>query len=340
MDSDCTTNSTGAFVATTSTYTCLAPKSKLVRDVKRWADLQSIRGVLSGKKTSGYPALNAGSFLRAFSTSRWPSWAGELTQELGASLVTDPINGYGNCASRCRNLTTPASSSNQLCSATNICTNSAEVCAAFDPKTCWSAQANLYSCPAGSHVYTYQTSGGQTFGLATDFETLCTTYSSVQACNAQQGLCSWQNGACARGATWNGATCNELSETLCRADVKCAWADGACAYVDGPLEIGGLGQEGAMCRGELVGAGGVCGDGIVQGAEECESGLPPRVKSCRDAAGREGTTTQSCNNRCRWNEAAACQAGRCGDGVVQTPPERCDDGVLNGVMDIVMRPVE
>ena len=61
-----------------------------------------------------------------------------------------------------------------------------------------------------------------------------------------------------------------------------------------------------------------CGDGIVNGQEECEI---EETKSCTDSESYPGT--QTCSDSCSWN---ACDTGglACGDGKITTPPEACD----------------
>jgi cysteine-rich repeat protein len=72
---------------------------------------------------------------------------------------------------------------------------------------------------------------------------------------------------------------------------------------------GGAGRK-LVCKGGIPDAtcgGGVCGNGIVGGSEQCDDGNPD--------------PTDGCTNDCTI----------CGDGVV-TPPEECDNGVNDGTI--------
>ncbi|MBI1826253.1 MAG: DUF4215 domain-containing protein [Planctomycetes bacterium] len=69
-------------------------------------------------------------------------------------------------------------------------------------------------------------------------------------------------------------------------------------------------QWDAQCASEAQGSGCVatqCGDGVVQGGEQCDDG--------------NANDNDACTN--------ACTIARCGDGIVQTGVEECDDGNLN-----------
>jgi fibro-slime domain-containing protein len=55
----------------------------------------------------------------------------------------------------------------------------------------------------------------------------------------------------------------------------------------------------------------LCGDGVVEGAEQCDFG------TAKNTGGYGG-----CNANCTL-------AGYCGDGTAQSPPEQCDDGTAN-----------
>ncbi len=52
----------------------------------------------------------------------------------------------------------------------------------------------------------------------------------------------------------------------------------------------------------------ICGDGIVAGNEQCDEGALNGTKA-----------TRTCNANCTLGP-------RCGDAIVQNPPEACDDG--------------
>ena len=75
-------------------------KAKVVRDVKRLADLRSLTEALADYQAGHdgqYPALTAGTFLRGMSTSKWPSWSQTFAPELGFNPPVDPLNDFGAC---------------------------------------------------------------------------------------------------------------------------------------------------------------------------------------------------------------------------------------------------
>jgi hypothetical protein len=114
---------------------CDSAKAKLVRDVKRMADLHEINLALQKyqreKKT--YPVLAAGTYLPGRSVSVWPSWKEALSKELAIKVPVDPVNRLGACPG-------------------------------YDPVTCWNEQNKRFAAdfaasdvlPAGSLAYAYQ----------------------------------------------------------------------------------------------------------------------------------------------------------------------------------------
>lgn len=121
---------------------CLSPKSEVVRNTKRLADLADIQTALEKyKKIHGrYPTLSAGSYLPNKTISTWPSWQETLGRELGESLPLDPVNELGACSG-------------------------------FAPTTCWNATTQQFagslpddlsltvSLPPGSQAYVYRVEG-------------------------------------------------------------------------------------------------------------------------------------------------------------------------------------
>ena len=70
-----------------------------------------------------------------------------------------------------------------------------------------------------------------------------------------------------------------------------------------------------------------CGNGIIEQGEDCEQG-DIEVASCPTALGYNGFHSRSCNPaNCLWNAFGTCAStDSCGDGILQSPPEQCDDG--------------
>lgn len=72
-------------------------KQKIVRDVKRLADLQDMKLALANYKKDVFPRLKSGSYMAGASTSKWPSWQATLGKELGITMPHDPIDKLGSC---------------------------------------------------------------------------------------------------------------------------------------------------------------------------------------------------------------------------------------------------
>ncbi len=299
---------------------CLVLESKLVRDVRRWQDLQTLRSRISNLGLGAFPKLDAGTYLRSQTTSRWPSWTETLGDELGASMPNDPLNVFSLCPE------------------------------GADPTTCFNEAEVLYQCPAGSHVYEYQSIlNGTDFRLRNDFETSCVGITVPEACDAVAGVgpngeaqpfCQWtgdvSTGSCQALASWGGNTCLEVTreagslaeqEDVCLNTAGCAWDGRLCNYAVGKLEIGGI-NAAPVCADERIGESGICGDGIIQSGEQCEPIGDIEVSSC-DLAGGIGSHTRICKNDCQFSDFTPCKVAECGDGLTQGG-EVCDDGELNG----------
>jgi hypothetical protein len=239
------------------------------RDFKRVQDLQLITKKLGDyyQKNGSYPNLTGnpelGTFLPSYTNSQWRSWQGVLGNALGYSLPLDPQNGFASCG-------------------TSTLSN-------YDAETCWDAAASKFICPAGSHVYQYETKGGVSVALKTDFELPSNMYQWISPLNDTRPP---------------GLTATLQYQTT-----------GSCNSVE---------------RG--IGSG--CGDGIINSSatppEVCEIGQK-LTQSCL-VNGYPGIQNYSCRNDCSdWESVGGClPQGRCGDGVLQSPKESCDDGTNNG----------
>ena len=112
---------------------CNSKKAKVVRDVKRLADLEEIKTRLNNykQKNNTYPSINSGSYIIGKTLSTWPSWQKSLGQELGTSLPVDPLNQLGSCPG-------------------------------LDSTTCWDEKSQKFATdlsqsilPSNSHAYAY-----------------------------------------------------------------------------------------------------------------------------------------------------------------------------------------
>ncbi len=97
----------------------------------------------------------------------------------------------------------------------------------------------------------------------------------------------------------------------------------------GHYNIGGTLSCRADCLYDRTGCGGRCGDGVIDdGFGEVCDGANLNA-SCGDLGWHGGTL--ACAADCAGYDEGGCEdAGRCGDGVVQTEFEDCEDGDLGG----------
>ena len=89
-------------------------KQKIIRDVKRLANLYDMNLALANYKKDSFPLLKSGSYITGASVSTWPSWQATLGKELNITMPIDPINKLGACP------------------------------AGYDTKTCWNQTAKLF----------------------------------------------------------------------------------------------------------------------------------------------------------------------------------------------------
>jgi cysteine-rich repeat protein len=346
-DLDCRLDSTGEFAKDSTVYRdkwfCEALKTKLTRDTARWKALQSLRGDIDAVSSYGYPKLESGSFVRAKTKSVWPSWTVPFGQDLAVSKVqTDPLNTLGRCSG----------------------TGYED----FDQDTCWNAEDLQYTCPAGSHIYEYTSTAGLDYEVRTDFELQtdrsCELYKEGD-CKLQTPFCSWSGSSCTANANlaWGGDTCFDRSASNCALNSSCEVQAGYCRYKDsGSFIIAGVNTSVNNCKGEVMNAAKVCGDGILQDGETCEPSVNGTSSvtcaasyACADyktvgcsldadcviggtdygpcnvvlKTSMNGSSTRSCTTACAWGASGPCRIGYCGDGLIQTG-ETCDDGSLNG----------
>src|SRR6056297_1273857 len=126
---------------------CNSPKARIVRDVKRLADIGKIKTRLEKyyNQKGKYPVLSSGSYVKYKTLSAWPSWQKELGKRLGIKLPQDPVNALGDCGDP-----------------------------RFQPRTCWDKQVLEFAgdlnstpidLPAGSKTYFYNTTDPHNYKL-------------------------------------------------------------------------------------------------------------------------------------------------------------------------------
>ncbi len=153
-------------------------KDKVVRDVKKLADLAEVKVLLEGYKAKygSYPKLASGSYIAGKSISTWPSWQGTLAKSLSAALPVDPGNKLGTCPG-------------------------------YNAITCWDEKSKTFAdpnpndgnfeLPAGSSAYVYDTKAN---GASYD---LCAVMESGYIITLEQGACYGSAGVKVGGSSLN-----------------------------------------------------------------------------------------------------------------------------------------
>ncbi len=318
-----------AVSAPTAGLHCDSDKQKIRRDLRRWQDIRDIETSLEQTHTATgfYPKLESGSFVRAFTTSKWPSWS----QQMGAAgAIVDPLNDFN----RCDAFGSECSVSGKACASDRDCAGgTGDVCRpVFEAATCFDERAGVFACPAASHVYQYRSIGGVDYRMSVDLEYVaapwsgadCSTRADADACGAAIG-CSWLPTGPASGICQTRVTVTPACSGLPGAAGKCLKTGTACT-------------DSSQCGAQdhcvpssvpLVGpaSSASCGNGLLEANEECEVGQQKNV-AC--AAG--GTDAERCDASCHWQVTQACPgAAACGNGSVERyAGESCDDGAQNG----------
>lgn len=130
---------------------CTSKKARIIRDVKRLADLTSINNILKiyySVNQKRYPKLESGTYLNGKTISVWPSWQETFSQAIGYQIPIDPINKLG-------------------------------ICNSFEATTCWNENLKKFATdfkdpilPAGSYAYVYiYDAVNKKYDLCANFET-------------------------------------------------------------------------------------------------------------------------------------------------------------------------
>jgi cysteine-rich repeat protein len=344
---------------------CASFKTKMQRDIKRIADFQRMSDSLESVKerTSKYPDLQTGSFLQTMSNSRWPSWQGAFTAELGTTPPADPVNRFLTCGV-CAASGSPCMD-NADCAAGDTCNaRPGDAFNGIETSTCWNPTSRNFVCPryndlnphSVSRIYQYRAlNAGQRYELSTELEGPAPDryrprlLSEIRRCTNIDSVCNVDS-----DCTVPGPGGPPLST-------------GSCVATGGSWRYGGL------CDGSSFGNDSICGNGVIGPGEICEVG-DTRPAACSTAAVPSGTKLQVCD-RCTAfvdSPSSICVANAlCGNGrldrnqclggagfrygqACSTPgsveecrdprdaasssivctslavPETCDDGALNG----------
>ena len=307
--------------------TCDAQKSKLTRDIKRLTDLRRIeesvddygqgnrhcsgtrdQACFSDDQCPGnetcepdVPDLQEGTFIRAMSTSLWPSWSAQLGNELGQSIPQDPINEF-------------------------FCDD-----AAFNADTCFSRAQSAFFCEEGSHAYAFRSVAGQQYSLygqmeykglpwANDVDLQGGDNADYVIEGAVGGL-----GTRATGGELCGGSNNQFgTSNICGDGVQGQNEECEIGDVQTKLSCTTSGGQQGVYRQVCIDDGGTCrfespsnaeclpyscGNGVVEGTEEC------------DAGSQNGRYGSHCETDCTVADSKFCGDGTLAGG------EQCDNGV-------------
>lgn len=347
-------------------YHCGSYKWKLARDTARVSDFQKMSRAAEAAKaqTGSYPKLDAGTFVRTFSTSLWPSWQEAFADELNVDPPMDPVNRFNTCG-RCN-------VSQRLCGTDADCP-SGESCqgqtvqnglftpsTSTEPLTCFDTDTRVYLCPrigvSPSRVYHYRSiNNGARYEVAAEFEVpeptdptkewwFPTLTKEIKRCvNPQtEGFICEQDSDC--------RPCANPKDPAGCSEQKFPTVPGACRPVGGRFVY----QD--VCKNQPYGLSGTCGDGVIGQAcsggsndgnactadSDCPGGSCTAVEACElgQTAFAECTTPgkkpglklQMCNECKEFVDdpgLSVCnETGLCGNGKID---KICSGGVRNGL---------
>jgi cysteine-rich repeat protein len=308
----------GRTVACTADWECLAKsaslrcasfKTKMQRDIKRIADFQRMSDSLeSVKERNGkYPDLQAGSFLPTMSTSRWPSWQGAFTAELGTTPPADPVNRLLTCGI-CASNSSPCMDVAD-CPAGDTCkTRPGDVFNGIETSTCWNPTSRNFVCPryndlnqfSVSRLYQYRAlNAGQRYELSTELEGPAPDRYRPRLLSEIE-------------------RCTNI-DSVCNVDADCTVpgpAGGPPLSTGSCVATGGSWRYGGLCDGSSFGNDTICGNGVIGPGEVCEVG-DTRPAACSTTAVPNGTKLQVCDRCIGFVDSASsiCVANAlCGNG--------------------------
>ncbi len=329
---------------------CDAEKAKLRRDTKRLSDMVRIKRLLDNYGAShkfcsvtrnqscitaaqcpggescvpSYPPLASGSFIRAMSTSKWPSWAAALGNAIGSALPKDPLNTIADCRVK----------------------NEDGTPTGYDAETCFNALETKFICPLDSHLYGFRASANEGYTFYSQLEYNGTHWSEPIDKNTGDALklvaeyyTTPRTGSFPTGGFDSASFCTGVeygTSAACGDGVKgdgedCEVGDVSvadCTTTDGKPGRKNVGCRKDTCEFETAADSAsacvplACGNSVVDLNEECDLGS------------RNGTYGAQCTTACcrPGSTSARCQGAQsfyCGDGQI-AGGEQCDLGSQNG----------
>lgn len=277
---------------------CSVDQTKFRRDMVRVVDASTmVRAINKAKAFAGlYPIIPKDTFIPGITSSKWPSWNSFMGQ-LGIATVNDPVNAYVACA------------------------------ADADPDTCWSVKAKKYQCSPSALVYHYRTiSSGADYALGIPLEQSLTAQGTWQGeftANVKPKIATdfcvdqplTASTVCGDGAIGPGEQCDPPGDNVA--------AQGSCPLASGVDYQQYVGVCGKTCQIENKQCLNLCGDGVVNGQEECD----------------DGSKYNGQYNHCGIDCKKANPLGSCGNGAIDKN-EVCDIATVAGrvFIDTTMLP--
>jgi cysteine-rich repeat protein len=324
---------------------CDAEKGRLTRDMKRLTDVTDMIATLedygdnngrcsvttgqsctedddcpgSESCEASYPLAVSGTFVPSMSVSTWGSWNASLSNDLGTTLSTDPINEFYNCSED-----------------------------GFDSTSCWNGEAGEFMCPDRSHVYGYKTVGGNTYTLYTQMESsLISGWAydiDMDGSDDVTVVAEWPS-------DYNPDRTGSISSLSSGFETSAAFCDGS-TWGDSELcgdgtqgatevcEIGDTSSDTSACSGGVltltcIDDAGTCRyqtttEALADGAEcieySCGNGVVEDGEDCDD--GSLNGTYGYCDDNCEYTDSIYC-----GDGYL-AGSEQCDCGTTSNFSDV------
>jgi cysteine-rich repeat protein len=248
---------------------CSSAKSKFSRDVTRLEHLQSVQTKTDTQQQNSELSLSTGTYIPGYTNSKWPSW-GKLGSIIGGAPV-DPVNRWVGCDGH-------------------------------DPTTCWNVASTTFMCPVFAQTYEYSFENGS-YRYHAPFEFIRandTSFVSQYIDTQHVAFTRWCEprkpytpfgGQCGDGNINAGEQCDPPGQSITTPiDVN----GQTCAV--GSYAVATCNSNCQYTYGTCTVQSESCGNGILEGGEEC------------DAGARNGQYGSRCTSACASAVSATTQS--------------------------------